>query len=196
MLKKIIISCCTALILSVATGADAAIEIFLSDVNIEDAKNQYGAGGSLAFNINADVRLLFRGSYTVSYGERTVWGTEYDLRFHHFTALAGMEYEPPFAFLSNNRLHWRNSILCGYSDTGIEVYNPVNSSAGDSGFAIAFNTGMGFDCTQHIQVFAETGWHYSFYTGELRDYDISGIQFFTGVRYAFEGDKQIYEEYW
>lgn len=69
-----------------------------------------------------------------------------------------------------------------------------DASAEDSGFAMALNTGIGYNLTQHIQLFADAGWQHSFYQGDLNDSNISGFQVFAGVRYSLSGSKSL-EDY-
>jgi len=196
MLRRIIMLSFILFIFNQSASADTGVELFLANVNIQDAKTQYGGGCSVMTGIGQDLWILVRGTYTVYYDERTVWDTKYDITYSHFTCLAGIEYEPPVDTFVKYRLHWRNTVCMGFSSTEVEVDNgEKHSSAGDSGFAYAVNTGLGYDYSQLIQFFAEAGWHQSLYNGELNNSDIFGFQFFAGVRFAFSGNRRNFNVY-
>ncbi len=186
--------CMILMFLSSAAAAqfNPGIEAFYSNMTIFDAKNQNGGGGTLLFDLNSDIKALLRGTYTFYNDTRTVDLIEYDVTYFQMTGMFGLEYDPPVNFLSAYRLVWRNSLLLGYSRTGVTAENEKNRwEADDSGFAAALNTGMGYNYSQHLQLFVDVGWHHSFYRGILEDSNIFGVQVLAGVRCLLAGARTL-----
>ena len=178
-----------------AAKANTGAEIYAANVNISDAKNQYGCGISIITDINRNIRAAARGIYTIYPDERSFMGSDYDVEYSYYTALLGVEYDPPVDFLSVRKLHWRNSVYCGYSHTEVKVKDLEDAEADDSGIAFALNTGMGYDYTQHMQFFIEFGWHQSFYRDEFKDSKIYGGEVLAGVRFALFDIKRLEDDY-
>ncbi len=195
MIQRIFFICCVVVLSAINAMADVGAEIYGANVNIFDAESQLGGGGSLFVDINSDFKALARGTYTLFSDEKVTPTDIYVIDYSYYSILAGLEYEPEISLLSALRLHWRNSICFGFSRTGVDVEGQKSASAGDSGFAMAFNTGISFDVTRHFQVFLETGWHHSFYDGEFKDSRIYGVQVLAGARFAIFGSRGIEYDY-
>jgi len=190
-LKKILAAVFLLFIFSSVSYASVFMDLGGSYVMAGDAKNQYGATGTLGFSIHKDASFIAKSTYsTVTENQ----GDPDEVKYTHFTNLFGFEYTPYIPVLERYRLSWKSMALFGISQTEID-----DSSTGDSssemGPAFAILTGIKFDATQTLAPFINIGYHYSMYRKDLKDLSIQGFQAEIGIRFYFTGNKSYSDRY-
>ncbi len=199
-MKRIVIGLFLIVIFSSAAMANVFIDGYGAFVGTNDARYQYGGGGAAGFTLTGNFNILYRGMYTI-YAKDSEFeivnntGGYWEFSFYHMTHLVGMEYLFP---IDAYRLELRGSVLVGFSKTSLE-YTPllqgISQSASDMGFAFAVSAGIQFNATQHISPFFDFGIHKSFYSSELSDRNIWGIQMALGVRFYIVNSRSITASY-
>lgn len=181
--------------LPTSSFANYYFDIYSAYVNAGDAANQAGAGGALVIDITRDTKAMLRSTYTFNISDRTIAGTEYEATYTHFSSYAGIEFTPSIPFLESFRLKWRNTLLAGYSMTGVKVEAGSQAESNDEGLSLSFLTGIGWEWKQHFTFFMDVGWHQSFYQNDFKNSRIYGIEAALGVRCALFPSRQISEDY-
>ncbi|MGL4369301.1 MAG: hypothetical protein ACRCUT_06480, partial [Spirochaetota bacterium] len=87
MPKKRIILCFIMLMACSAAMANTGAEIFGANVNLFDAKSQYGCGISVFTDISRNIRAAARGIYTIYPDERSFMGSTYNVEYSYCTGL-------------------------------------------------------------------------------------------------------------
>lgn len=174
-----------------AAMANVYLDLSFGMLDGGDAGKQRGAALGMALTLHNEYLLKYRGSYTLLDDKGSVNTGLDDKSNSHMIQTFGLEYLFP---VSDYRLMLRPSLMLGICKTDIEIGGKHKS---DTGLSMGFFLGLDFHATQYISPFIELGYHYSSYQifYKLDDYDISGITANIGVRFAFGGNRDIYQDY-
>ena len=125
--------------------------------------------------------------------------------------MIGVEYVYP---IPKAYMGWKSSVMVGISQLSIsdkvvrrDLYGYIiTDSLGypsyrsrqreETGVTVGIWTGVKFDVSQHVSPFIDIGYHYSFFSGELKNELIHGVHLMFGVRFIlWGGNKNLYEDY-
>ncbi len=185
------------------TGAFAIGNIYIDGMGAftqaSDAKNQFGGGGSLLYQVSDDFNFFIKNIFNQRKIENeTVTGESYYDKYRYFMHLAGLEY---LYNINKLPLFWKSSLGIGAGSATIQTdFNSISRKylvdKDDTGLCIAFWTGAMYVFTQSISVYMDIGFHKTFFFDELKDESIIGFQAILGVRFTLWGiNKSIYSEY-
>lgn len=167
------------------------IDLMGAMVNADDLENQTGFGLGLGYGLNDELDLYFRSTLTQASENANLVN---EINYDHTTVMGGVVYSPYLPVLERFRVSWKNTLLVGYSMSGVE-FKATGDEENDSGVAAAFWTGLQFDATQMISPFFEMGYHKSFYENKMEDASVQGLQFALGVRFYLTNTKKYSEGY-
>lgn len=194
-MKKLLIVLIIFISASSVMAKNFYVDLLGSYTDTTDAEWQIGGGYSLVYDTGSNINLLYRGIFSF---RNTTEGLTTECKYSHMMHVVGVEYIPHIPFLYNYRLIVKATILGGISETGVSVSTIGSSSSSeisDMGFSFAAYAGLQFIWTQYMSPFVEFGWHQSFYSKELTDSKIYGIQANIGIRVSIFGNKSIDEGY-
>ena len=169
------------------------IDLFEAYANVGDLKSQVGFGGGLGLGIADTLNLQLRVISTEKTRE-----TEQSSGYEHFTVQAGMEYVPVIPFLEKYRLSWNSSIFLGLAYSGYTYYDSASFGSRDHyemGYSASIWTGPHFNLTQHVSFFAEIGFNYCYFTEEMKDTNVYGLQGLIGARCTLFGSRDYARGY-
>lgn len=169
------------------------IDLFGAYANVGDLKSQVGFGGGLGLGIADTLNLQLRVISTEKTRE-----TEQSSGYEHFTVQAGMEYVPVIPFLEKYRLSWNSSIFLGLAYSGYTYYDSASFGSRDHyemGYSASIWTGPHFNLTQHVSFFAEIGFNYCYFTEEMKDTNVYGLQGLIGARCTLFGSRDYARGY-
>jgi len=180
-LKKLLIAIMIFCVSSATAMAKVYVDLNGAYVNAGDAIEQTGFGGGLALSLSRDFNLVYRGMGTSASRNPNDFDEK---KYDHMMQMLGFEYNMPVF----SRISWKTSLLAGYSSTYLQKEEfAIIYDYNDDGFAMAAWTGITFDATQWLSPFIDIGYHYSYYTGELKDDSIRGLMVMVGVRICVWG---------
>ena len=171
-----------------------SVDVFGAYVDAGDLKKQLGFGGGLGLGITDTVSVQFR--FTAS--EKTENANKYyEEHYKHNTILLGVEYVPVIPFLERYHLSWNTSLFLGMSSSEYDYTTVawIEDHGQDDGFSGLICTGPHFNLTQYVSFFAEIGFHYSYFSGELQDESVYGIQAIAGARCTLFGCRDYAKGY-
>jgi hypothetical protein len=173
-------------------AANLYFDVLGGVIDAGDAHEQAGGGAILGFDIGPSLYGITRFQYTFRSSTYELAG-ERDAFYSHMTAAAGIQYITTFNWLRYLRLMWQTSVLAGYSSTAVELKGIGEES--DDGMTIQAFTGLRYMFNQHVAPYIEAGWSHSFYSGDLSENDIYGVQVFLGCRFSLNSMKNLGDEY-
>ncbi len=180
---------------SFADLGPVTIDLFGAYVDAGDLKGQMGFGGGFGLGITDTVSVQFRVISTEKTKESTVWSEESS--YEHFTMQIGAEYVPVIPFLERYQLSWNSSVLMGMADSEYRFVDSMfmEQENNENGYSLSIWTGPHFDFTQYVSLFAEIGFHYCYYTGQMKDKTVSGFQALIGARCTLFGSRDYSQGY-
>lgn len=189
-MKRLLIS---LLITAAAITNASAYNNFYADfgwtfIDANKAKQQNGPTWALAWGFHKDFNFLYRGAGT-SFKENPNLSNEitYNTAMH----LGGIEY---MYHLPDFHSHWKTALLVGYFNS--KISEKSSSEKSDNGVGFLITTGILYDLTQHISIFADVGYQSPVtYEGALKDYKLGGFTFLAGVRFSFYPNRDLGSEY-
>jgi len=174
------------------------IDLFGAYIDAGDLESQVGFGGGFGLGITDTLNVQFRVISTEKSTEddlNTLAENE-ESSYEHFTMQAGVEYVPVIPFLEKYQLSWNTSIFLGMADSGYRYYKGWNEYENyENGYSLSIWTGPHFNLTQYVSFFAEIGYHFCYYTGEMEDTNVSGFQALIGARCTLFGARDYAEGY-
>ncbi len=194
----------TALLILTFTSASYAIgNIYIDGIGAftqtMDAKNQFGGGGSLLYQVDDSFNIFVKNIYTFrKIAARTDIGESYFKKYDYFLSTAGVEY---LFNINKWPLFWKNAAGIGIGKASIRKnYDSIKRKylvdEDDTGLALAVWTGLLYVFTQNISAYADVGFHKTYFSDELKNNDIMGFQALVGVRITVWGmNRSIYSEY-
>lgn len=167
-----------------------------------DLYSQYGFGLSLGMNLKSNVRAVGNTHVSIIRKAQSNENEEYTNDYGHIAGLLGLEYFIAVPYITKIRIQWKVMALAGYSMSAVkEDYENISTGEGllvkysDNGFTYAFRTGLQWDWKQNFSPFIELGWHGSQYHNKLKDANIRGMEFFTGMRFSLPNVRDINQDY-
>ncbi len=183
-----------------STGAFAIGNIYVDGIGAftqtNDAKNEFGGGGALLYQVTDDFNLFVKNIYNKrKIQDETAIGEKYYNEYSYNMAVAGVEY---LYNINKMPLFWKNAVGIGAGKVDIkEGYSWFKKEDSENGLCFALWTGVMYVFTQSISAYMDIGFHKTYFFNEFKDAKIMGFQVLVGVRFTAWGvNKSIFSEYY
>ncbi len=212
-MKKVFLTFILFMALYTPSQAYVYFDFYGAHAEIQGAKNLLGGGGAFGVTVIDNFSFVYKGMYALASRPREYFGTR---NYNYMLQLAGIGYVYNIPYI---HLGWRSSVMAGYSQAeadGVDrqynmlkavILNPTSPQGYqliltgqvrklvDSGPAVALWTGLQFDLISYVAPFIDVGLHKSFYSGDLGNKNIIGLNVLFGIRLTLGKTNSLEEGY-